>query len=140
MISFNYIRLIENQQSSVFRSSHWMCFVKKMFLKISQNSIRKHPCWSLFLIKKETTQVLLFCEFCEFFKNTYFAEHLLTIFSEFPHYSLTHHSWRLAFPSKRNQTNQKFFFGTDNSQSFSFLICFIYQINMYSEKWAGQLL
>ena len=69
MISFNYIRLIENQQSSVFRSSHWMCFVKKMFLKISQNSIRKHPCWSLFFIKKETTQVLLFCEFCRILPN-----------------------------------------------------------------------
>ena len=112
-------------------------FFEKMFLKISQNSIRKHPCWSLFFIKKETTQVLLFCEFCEFFKNTYFAEHLLTIFSEFPHYSLTHHSLKTSVPIKKKPDKPEFFFGTDNSQSFSFLICFIYQINMYTEKSAG---
>ena len=33
--------------------------------------------------KKETLAQVLSCEFCEFFKNTYFEEHLRTTASEF---------------------------------------------------------
>ena len=47
----------------------------KSVLKNFANSTGKHLCWSLFLIKLTPTQVFS-CEICEFFKNTYFQEHL----------------------------------------------------------------
>ena len=57
--------------------------VKKMLLKISQNS---QECWSVFLNKvaclrlatllKGRVQYKFLCELCEIFKNTFFIEHL----------------------------------------------------------------
>ena len=56
------------------------CSVKKMLLKISQNS-GKHLCQSLFLIKlqawlknfikKKTLAQVFSCDFCEISKNTF---------------------------------------------------------------------
>ena len=57
-----------------------------MFLKISQNS-QENTCASLFfnkvtglrfatLLKKETLAQVFSCEFCEIFKNAFFAKHL----------------------------------------------------------------
>ena len=43
------------------------CSVKKVFLKISQNSQEN---------KKETLAQVFSCEFCEIFKNAFFIEHL----------------------------------------------------------------
>ena len=51
------------------------CSVKKMFLKISQNS-QESTCvgvaWACNFIKKETPTLVLSFEFCEIFKNTFF--------------------------------------------------------------------
>ena len=66
----------------------WRCSIKKVFLKISQKFTGKHLCQSLFFnkvcnfIKKETLAKAFSCEFCETFKNTFFAEHLRTTTSK----------------------------------------------------------
>ena len=60
-------------------------FCKKGVLEDFEKFTRKHLCQSLFfnkvegqpatsLIKKETLVLVLFCEFCEIFKNTSFIE------------------------------------------------------------------
>ena len=64
--------------------------VKKVFLEIPQNS-QKNPCSEVsFLIKlqqealnflKKTLTLVFSCEFCKFFKNTFYIEHLLTFSS-----------------------------------------------------------
>ena len=51
-----------------FRSSHRRCFIKKVFLQISQN-FKKIPV-------SESLFEGFFCEFFEAFKNTNFTEHL----------------------------------------------------------------
>ena len=54
--------------------------VKKVFLKISQNSQEKICARVSFLINfvtKETLAQVFSCEFCEIFKNTLFIENLL---------------------------------------------------------------
>ena len=64
------------------RSSHWIRALKKVFLKISQNSpVPESFCRPQvfnFLKKEVLTQVFSF-EFCEIFKNTFFTEHLRVI-------------------------------------------------------------
>ena len=55
------------------RSSHRRHSIKKVFLKIWQNS-QENTCVCNF-IKKETLAHVLSCEFCEMFKNTFFTEH-----------------------------------------------------------------
>ena len=60
---------------------------RKVFLKNSQNFTEKHLCWSFIFnkvaglrpetIMKETPAQVLFCEFCEIFKNTFFTELLI---------------------------------------------------------------
>ena len=50
------------------------CSVKKMFLKISQNS-RENTCARVSFSKKETLTQAFSYEFCEIFKNTFFIEH-----------------------------------------------------------------
>ena len=62
------------------RSSHRSCFIKKVFLIISQNS-QENMCQSLFLnkvtnfTKKETLAQVLSKEFCDIFKN-FSTEHV----------------------------------------------------------------
>ena len=61
--------------------------MKKVFLKISQNSQENTCARVCFLsycnfIKKETLGQMFSCEFCEFFKNIVFTEHLWTTASE----------------------------------------------------------
>ena len=65
-----------------YRSSHQRCTVKKVLLKISQNSQENTCARVSFLIKlqaeacnfikKETLAQVFSCEFCEIFKNTFF--------------------------------------------------------------------
>ena len=55
-----------------YRSNHRRCSVKKVFLKISQNSRENTCARDSFLIK------VFSCEFCEISKNTFFTEHLRT--------------------------------------------------------------
>ena len=67
---------------SRYRSSRPEVFCKKVFLKFSQNS-QENTCVRVsFLIKfnkvvkKETLAQVFSCEFCEIFKNSFFAEDL----------------------------------------------------------------
>ena len=75
------------------RSSHRRCSIKidvpKNFAKFSG----KHLCQSLFfnkvtglrfatLLKKETLAQVFSCDFCEIFKNAFFAKHLLMTASD----------------------------------------------------------
>ena len=53
---------------------------KNLFLQILQYS--QESCKPATLLKKTPTQVF-FSEYCEFFKNIYFEEHLLTAASDF---------------------------------------------------------
>ena len=60
-------------------SSHQMCSLKKVFLKISQNSQENNCDKDCFLIKLQATLAQVFSyEFCEIFKNTFFTEQLWT--------------------------------------------------------------
>ena len=60
------------------------CSIKKCVLKSFAKFTGKRLCQSLFLtkaesfnfIKKETLAQMLSCEYCEFFKNTFFTEYL----------------------------------------------------------------
>ena len=62
-----------------FRSSHLRCYVKKVFLEISQN-LQGNTCASdsfliklqAYFIKKEYLAQVFSCEFCEIYKNTFF--------------------------------------------------------------------
>ena len=64
-------------------------FCKKVVLQKFANVIRKHLCWSLFLIKLQAFQICNFIKkilqhrcfpviSAKFFKNSYFEEHLRT--------------------------------------------------------------
>ena len=71
-----------NRHGIIFRGSHRSGFVKKVFLKILQNSLEK-ICQSLFFrpqacnfIEKETLTRVFPFKFIEIFKNTFFTEHL----------------------------------------------------------------
>ena len=70
--------LLVNTEVAVCRGS-----VKKMFLKISQNS-QENTCIEscrfagCSFIKKETPIQVLSCEFCEILKNTFFTEDIQT--------------------------------------------------------------
>ena len=66
----------------IFRSSRQGCSIKKLFLKISQNSQENSSARAL-LIKREALTQVLSCEFCKIFKNTFFTEHLRATASKF---------------------------------------------------------
>ena len=71
-------------------SSHLRSSIKKVFLKISQNS-QENTCVGVSILinlhasglqlyqKKETTTQVFSCEFSEIFKNTFFSEHIQTL-------------------------------------------------------------
>ena len=69
-----------------FRSSDRSCSLKKDVHNFFSKFTRKHLCRVSFLIKlqkalaikKETLAQVLFCEFCEISKNTFFKDHLRT--------------------------------------------------------------
>ena len=67
----NY-RIIKSNSEAVVQK----CAVKKMFLKISQNS-QGNSCARVSFFRpttllKRTLAQLFYCEFCEIFKNTFF--------------------------------------------------------------------
>ena len=76
----------------VFKNSHRRCSVKKVFLKISQNSQENTSAEVSFqyncrpqacnFIKKETPTQVFPREFCETFKNTFFTKHFRAAASE----------------------------------------------------------
>ena len=63
--------------------THPKVFYKKMFFKISQNSLENTVPESLFQqsLKKETRTQVFFCEFFEIFKNIYFCRTFLVAVS-----------------------------------------------------------
>ena len=90
--------------NGTLRSSHQKCYIKKVFLEISQNS-QESTCVRVFFLqnisgdcfckhsyplqfpipagrthtkKKEALAQMFSCEFCEISKNTFFKEHLRT--------------------------------------------------------------
>ena len=65
-----------------------MCSVKKLFLKISQNS-QENTCVGASFIKKETQTQVFFCEFCEIFKNTFFSRTTLVATTKEEHQAKT---------------------------------------------------
>ena len=73
------------------RSSHQRCSIEKAVLKNFAIFTRKHLCWSLFcglqnlqLSIKGAPTLVLSCEYCKIFKNTYFEENLRTTLSAVP--------------------------------------------------------
>lgn len=62
------------------RSSNWRCSRKTVHLKISQNS-KKKTCARVSLVKKEALAQVFCCQFCEFFKNTFFYRTPLAVAS-----------------------------------------------------------
>ena len=69
-------KCLKNTSFSVTaRSSHQKCSIKKVFLKISQNS-QENTCARVSFSKKETLTQAFSCEFLEIFKNTFFTKHL----------------------------------------------------------------
>ena len=57
------------------------CSVKKVFLKISQNTQKNTFCQSLFLNK--VAGLMFSYEFCKIFKSTFFTEHLRWLLLDF---------------------------------------------------------
>ena len=73
----------DNSNENLFKKQRPDVFYKKVFLfsKIHNSCARvsfsiKLQAWALQLYLKETLAKVTFCEFCEIFKNTFFAEHL----------------------------------------------------------------
>ena len=60
-----------NNENFNLRSSRRKAFCKKGALKNVTKFTGEQLCWSLQLIKKETSTQVLSCEFCEFLKNTF---------------------------------------------------------------------
>ena len=60
---------ILRDSSTIFRSSHWRCYIKKAILKHFVIFTRKHLCWDLFINEAAGHQA------CNY-KKTYFEEHL----------------------------------------------------------------
>ena len=59
------------------QTSHQSCSLKKkVFLKISKNSLKNTCAQTCNFIKKETLAQTFFCEFCLIFKNAFSTERL----------------------------------------------------------------
>ena len=67
------------------KSSHKRCFVKKVFLEISQNSqenisardfLIKLQALACNFIKKESVALMFFCEFCQFIRTPFLKQPL----------------------------------------------------------------
>ena len=94
----------------IFRSSHWMCSKKKGVLKNFANFTGKHLFWrSLLLIKlqafsgKEAPTQVLFLWNVWNFKNTYFEEHLQTVYF----ISLARSAWKIYSNYKNTKHKKK---------------------------------
>ena len=82
VLSFKQIKptFLEGKSPTLreYRSSHQRCSVRKGVLRNFAKIKGKHLCQSLFFnkVKKQTLAQVLYCEFCEIFKNTFFTEYL----------------------------------------------------------------
>ena len=83
----------------MFRSSHRRCSLKKVFLKLSQNSQENEENEACNFIKKETLAQVFSFELCDIFKNIFFTEHLRAtasaVFKEVRHDCSEHRSAHL---------------------------------------------
>ena len=87
--------LVTQYQKAVSRR----CSIKKVFLKVSQNSqentcvrvsfLIKLQALACNFIKRECLAHMFSCTFCEIFKNTFFTEHLWTTTSEYQEFQTT---------------------------------------------------
>ena len=109
----------------LYKSSHRRCSIKKVFLKISQNS-QENTCSRVFFliklrasnfIKKETLAQVLSCEFCEIFKNIFFREHLRVTASGF---TVTLHQYLLNIYQVFTKFKNSSTFEPLNGESFLF--------------------
>ena len=80
-----------NEHSTIYRSSHQKCSVRKGVLRNFPKFTGNHLCQSLFFNKvagdgagkKENLAQVFSCEFFEISKNTFFTEHVWATASEF---------------------------------------------------------
>ena len=99
-------------------NSHQRCSVKKVLLKISQNS-QENTCTRAFFliklqasaysfIKKEILAQVFSYEFCEIFKNTFLIEHLqwLLLYNSGRATALF---WKLTIPKSLGKLTRKYF-------------------------------
>ena len=88
--------LLRNSSFPILEAATRGILVKKVFLKISQNS-QENTCARIsFLIKKKKALAQVFsCEFYEIFKNIFFREHLRTTASTI--YHIVHSFFVLSF-------------------------------------------
>ena len=92
-VQLTFQGLYAHEFEYIFKSIHRRCSIRKVFLKILQNSQENTCTRVLFLIKlqaeacnfikKETLAQVFSCEFCEIFKNTFFTGHLRATASVF---------------------------------------------------------
>ena len=74
----------DNSNENLFKKQRLVCSIIKVFLfskihkkpPVPESFSIKLQAWVLQLCLKETLAKVTFCEFCEMFKNTLFAEHL----------------------------------------------------------------
>ena len=64
------------------KSRQRRCFVKKMFLKVSQNSLESACARVWNLLKNETLAQVFSCEFCEFLQSSHFKGHFRATVSD----------------------------------------------------------
>ena len=83
------------------------CSSKQVFLRAPQN-LQKNICARDFFNKVASLRYS--CEFCEFFKNTFFIEHLW---------------WLLLALSKHERIFQNLFLNTEKSETQSFYVVFV---------------
>ena len=119
------------------RSSYLRGSMKKMFLKILQNSQENTCVRVFFLIKlpqacnfinKETLAQVFSCKFCDISKNTFFTKHLWEIAPGLQ----IHWNWNIQFLSLKNQFYKRIT-STGIISYFKFAYCCIWDEVFKSE-------
>ena len=73
-----------NLKNLTWKSSHWRCSIKKVFLKTSQNFLKKYPCLRFcfnkvaghrlqLYLKRDSNKSVSLWILCKFFKNVFFS-------------------------------------------------------------------
>ena len=118
MKSWLLSRVFDQVQMFAETATHQRCSIKSLFLKISQDSQENTSVGVTFLIKFQPSNLQIYlkrdsdqrvsCDFCEVFKNTFFAEHLRTTASLFG-YEPFH--GMLSVKSEHGAFQERFLFG-----------------------------
>ena len=141
--SFKIICLILVKFSKIFyvlaKAVIWMCFMKKVFLKISENSRENTSARFFYLIKlqgegkacdfikKEILAQVFSCEFCKIFKNTFFIEHFrrLLLFWLYTFLTLFHFACVYIFLHRWNILRKL-------KPLLKYVVCFKSYLNFYN--------